>query len=138
VTLRLGTATGAPGQVATFSVVVSTAGRSVDAVQNEIGFTAEASIAANGNGEPDCATTTGNLAAVFLPTGCMPGDCTGARFTYGRTSIPDGTEIYTCNVNISTNASPGTYDLVCQNAIYVNSNIMQFPAFCTNGSIIVE
>ena len=138
VTLRIGSGTGAPGEVASFSVAIGTAGQSVDVAQNEIVLAADAPIASNANGEPDCASATGSLAGTFLPMGCvgMP-PCTSARFTYARQQVPDGTVLYTCNVSISSTASPGPIDLRCQNATWANVTV-QAAALCTAGTIVVQ
>ena len=138
VTLRIGSATGTRGQVVSFSVTIGTAGRSVDVTQNEIPLAANAPIASNAAGEPACTSTTGALAATFLPVGCSTTPpCTSTRFTYARQQVADGTVLYTCNATISAAAPSGPIDVDCQNASWANIDV-QAAAICSMGTIVVQ
>lgn len=144
VTLSIGSAVGSAGETVSFTVVIGTAGQLVDATQNDILLDVNAPIASTGTGDPDCTSTTGMVAAAFIPPGCAPPTirglptCTAVRLTFAQMQVADATVLYTCNVSISPNAPPGPIDLVCQNAIYVDDMINQFPALCTNGTIVVQ
>ena len=136
VVLRISSASGAPGQPVSFSVTVDTAGSLIDLTQNQITFDPSAQIASTASGEPDC---TGPGATAFLPPGCVPGqDCQAIRGTFATERIPNGAVAYTCNVDISANATVGSrFALHCSGAIFVDENIEQFPADCEDGEIVV-
>jgi hypothetical protein len=144
--LRIGSTAGGPNTFVSFSVVISTAGRSVDATQNDIVLATDVTFATTASGNPDCTSTTGEVGTAFLPPGCTtgatpgptPGPCTAVRVNYARTLVPDGTIAYTCHVNINSTAPAGAIELVCQNAIYLNDMQQQRPALCTTGVIVVQ
>jgi hypothetical protein len=138
VVLRIGSATGVPGQRGvSFSVTVDTAGARIAATQNQITFDPMAQIASTPTGEPDC--TGPGSATAFLPFGCVPGQgCQAIRGTFATDPIPNGTVAYSCNVDISASATVGSrFPLHCSAAIFVDDNIEQFPADCEDGEIVV-
>ena len=119
--IRLSTATGSPGDQVTFNAVLDTGGAIVGSAQNDITFdSSNVLIAALENGQPDCAKnpelTDKNAGFNFRPNGCMGAVCTMVRAFILPTSPPispivDGSILYTCTVNISSQAEPGEYPL---------------------------
>jgi hypothetical protein len=149
VTLRVGSAMGKPGEPVSFSVILSTAGKSVIATLNQISFPAGMQIAARANGQPDCSGSALDVGTAFLRQAgcvsfedcqCVPGqDCTAVSVSAeADVPAPDGTVAYTCRANIAAAAVPGSrFVLACSGAEYVDVDINQFAADCTNGEIIV-
>ena len=139
VAIRVGSAGAAPGKSGSFSVSLTTAGEQIDAVQHELQFPADAAVLAAQTGEPDCVSTTGSLAVLFLPMGCTPGTtCQAMRITYARVRIPDGTMLYSCTVLVSGTATPGArLPLTCANASYVTSDFEELTPACIDGSVEV-
>ncbi len=125
VTIALGTDSAAAGQVASIDVTLSAIGTDVVGTQNDVVFTSDLRIAAGPNGDPDCAVDAAigkSLSAAFFPDGCAATDCLGVRaivFAVDDTEpIPDGSVLYSCNVEVAANAAPGTSDLPCDLARY--------------------
>jgi len=119
--ILLSTATGSPGDQVTFSAVLDTGGAIVGSAQNDITFdSSNVLIAALQNGTPDCVKNPDladkNAGFNFRPNGCTGAICTMVRAFILPTSSPtsqidDGSTLYTCNVNISSEAAPGEYPL---------------------------
>lgn len=139
VEIRIGSVSAAPGKSGSFSVSLATAGEQIDAVQHELQFPADAAVLAAPSGEPNCVSTTGSLATVFLPIGCTPGTtCQAIRITYARVQIPDGLVLYSCTVLVSGTATPGAQlPLTCANASYVTSQLDERTPACIEGSVEV-
>jgi hypothetical protein len=144
VTLRVGSATGAPGQRVSFSVTVSTAGKQVQVAQNQISFDLlHAPIDPVPDGlEPDCSGVGAAGVTEFLPLDCVVGEtCEGIQASFATvTNMPDGLVLYSCNVTISSDAAPGSrLPLTCSAATYLpNENAGPLTAACTDGEIVVE
>jgi len=117
--LEIGSATGFPGQLVSFSVTLNVSRLCVYSLDHVIGFSPLTAVASLGGG-PDC-RLPGTLvfydaAFGFDPAGCtVAGNCTGMFFSGAAIdpSPPDVTQIYTCRVHISPNATPGDYPLSC-------------------------
>jgi len=108
---------------------------SVAGTQNDIGFAAPLSIAAKVNGKPDC-TVNGDIdkgatSFAFRPNGCSGTACTSIRALVLSTDnvdpIPDGSVLYTCNVNIAVGAADGTYPLPLSGVILSDPQGNQIP-----------
>jgi CSLREA domain-containing protein len=117
--IRLGTATGNPGEQVMFDAVLDTGGAIVGTAQNDITFDSfNVPIAALENGTPDCvknpdlADKTPGFS--FLSSDCTAVMCTMRAFLFQFapiSPIADGSTLYTCSVNISPEAAPGEYPL---------------------------
>jgi len=146
VVIRVGSASGAPGSRVTIAVTLGTAGRIVIGTQNDISFAPDAPIV----GAPPLPECTPNAQVKkdpvfnFQPAGCTGSQCTGVRagvFGFSPDTvdapIPDGSTLYTCNVTISPQATPGSKRLKCSMAFYSDPQPMDYPADCTDGEIVV-
>lgn len=120
----VGTASGAPGTQATFVVTLSTAGATVAGVQADIAFDSiNTPVAATGSGRPDCMVNPAigkeATAFAFQPPGCTGASCTAFRalvLSFSNVDpIPDGSVLYSCNVNIAAGAAAGPYPLIVSN-----------------------
>lgn len=144
-TIIVGDAVGAAGDFVPFSVSLQTA-TAVAETLNEISFEPETPIAADNQGRPMCSVNPaiGKDASTFtfLPTGCtVATDCTGIRAsidsTSGRSAIPNGSVLYTCQIAIDEEAADGTYDLTCANASSEAPDTSLVPTNCVNGEVVV-
>src|SRR5215468_3713444 len=142
VAISLGTANGAAGSTASFGATLASQGSMVAGTQNDIAFDPSTPIAAKANGKPDCTAlvkTDGSQFA-FRPPNCTGSACTGVRaiiISFSDLSpIPDGTELYTCNVAIGSSAT-GTLPLTCSNAGASDPSGGALTATCSNGSVVV-
>lgn len=134
--INIGSASGAPGQVVPVDITISVPASlttGVAGTQNDITFDlTNVSIPAKGS-VPDCTRNQGigkdSTTFRFLPTGCTPGaNCTGIRaLVFSITDsganlpIPDGSALYTCNIQISNAAALGPHTLAISNIV------MSFP-----------
>ena len=116
---------GLPGQLATLTVSLRTAGRPVAATQNDLSFDPGTPIAALASGKPDCTVNPdinkGATTFVFQPAGCIANvDCTAVRalvVAFDNVDvIDDGSVLYTCALRIGSNTPPGAYELVIDQA----------------------
>jgi hypothetical protein len=142
----VGSASGGPGQQVTFAVTLSTAGAIVAGVQDDIAFDSiNTPIAATAAGRPDCAVnpSIGKEATVFAfqPPGCTGTACTAFRalvLSFANVDpIPDGSSLYTCNVNISPGAAAGSYPLTVSNVGMSTPSGQAITSTGTDGAIIV-
>lgn len=142
----IGTATGAPGGLATFAVTLET-DVEVAGTQNDISFTPAARIAARPNGRPDCrlgphfAHSAPSFA--FRPTDCDPASsCTTVRALVlslnNVDGIPDGTLLYTCSVAIAADVQVGSYPLTISNVGAADLQGTRVAAIGRSGSVVVE
>ncbi len=152
VVVRIGSATGAAGTRVSFDVSLGTAGLDVFGTDNDIALQPEAPIAATTTGTPDCTVNPDIQKAgtffVFQPAGCTVGtNCQSIRaFVTTQPGnpvnpIPDGSRLFTCNVDIATTAS-GTVPINCTrseaSAAPPGGMSQLITADCTNGEIIVQ
>lgn len=144
--VNVGSNAGAPGERVTFTVFLSTAGALVAGVQADIAFDPlNTPVAATGSGRPDCTVNPDinkdATAFAFQPPGCTGASCTAFRAIVLSLSnvdpIPDGSELYTCNVDISPGAAPGTYPLVISNVGMSTPDGQAIPSSGTDGAINV-
>jgi len=144
--VNVGSNAGAPGEQVTFTVFLSTAGAQVAGVQADIAFDAlNTPVAATGSGRPLC-TVNPDInkqasAFAFQPPGCSGAGCTAFRalvlsFT-NVDPIPDGSALYTCTVDISPGAAPGTYPLMISNVGMSTPDGQAIPSSGTDGAINV-
>lgn len=124
--VRVGTATGRPGERVALAVTLATAGKWIADVQNDLSFDAMTPIVATPEGRPDCWVNPGigkdDTGFAFRPSGCSAGrDCTGVRagvFAFGDDrGIPAGSVLYTCRVEIEHDALLGDYPVRISKAI---------------------
>jgi hypothetical protein len=146
VAIRAGTAAGAPGELVTVDVTLATEGAAVLATQNRIDFTRQAHIAARGDGNPDCAVNPAidkNATGFrFLPLGCDPdADCTSVRVFVlafdNLAPIADGARLYSCKVQIATDAAAATYPLTMMEAASSAAAGVVLPTTAVDGAVTV-
>ena len=144
--LEIGPANGLPGQPATITVSLRTAGRQVVATQNDLSFDPSTPIAALATGKPDCAVNPGiNKSATtfaFEPTGCTAGaDCTAIRaivVAFDNVDlIDDGSVLYTCTLRVGSDTPPGAYELVIDQASGSDPAGFRLTAEMTAGEVSV-
>jgi hypothetical protein len=144
-TIVIGQATGAAGDSVPVTATLQTA-IEVAGTQNDITFTAEASVAARANGKPVCSVNPeidkGGTSFAFQPSGCSPGStCTAVRALVlaldNVAPIPNGATLYTCTIAISASAANGTYPLTCTNAGASDPDGGALVTSCVNGSVVV-
>lgn len=117
--LRVGSATGDPGQRVTVVFTLDSGPLDVAGIQCDVQFNAVASVAASAE-RPACRTNPaidkdGSLFA-FQPSGCeLAGECTAARGLVlaldNVDPIPTGSVLFECDLDIDANAAPGRYPL---------------------------
>lgn len=145
VTLQIGTASGAPGTFAAFPVTLDTGGLLVAGVQVDIGYPSVAPVVRNASNRPDCvvnpAINKSATSFAFRPPGCAPGSCTAIRalvLSFSNVDpIPDGSELFTCTVQITSGASPGQYPLSGFNAASSDPSGNAQNAQAEDGAVIV-
>jgi hypothetical protein len=144
--VNVGSNAGAPGELLTFTVFLTTAGAQVAGVQADIAFDPlNTPVAATGSGRPDCTVNPDinkqSTAFAFQPPGCVGASCTAFRALVLSLNnvdpIPDGSALYTCNVAISPGATPGTYPLVISNVGMSTPQGQAIPSSGTDGAINV-
>jgi hypothetical protein len=121
--LRVGGASGAPGQTVTVTVTLS--GDNVYSIQNDIRFPQDeatgdilVAAAARADGRPDCvgSSQVGISDAIFVyqPSGCTVGvDCIGLRAELAATGTfaRDQSPLYSCAMEIRGDLPAGSYPL---------------------------
>jgi len=115
----VGSASGRPGQQVSFAVTLETSGLSVAGIQNDMALDLAVPLATTAEGDPDCQVNPSirKSSSVFalLPHGCAGAECTTLRamiFAVNNADpIPNGATLYSCKVNISPSAAPGSYPL---------------------------
>jgi MYXO-CTERM domain-containing protein len=146
VVINIQSATGTAGQTVTVGVNLSTEGAEVAGTQNDIGFAAPIGVAARANGRPDCTVngdiSKGGTSFAFQPPGCTAGtDCTGVRALVlaldNVDPIPSGSVMYTCQVEVDSEAPNGDYPLTCTNPGASDPNGGALLAECTSGTVTV-
>ena len=142
----VGSATGEPGTETTFDTSLETESENVAGVQVDIGFDADAPIAATQQGRPDCtvnpAIDKNATSFAFQPAECTPGeDCTGIRAIVlsldNVDPIPSESVLFTCTVAIAADAEAGDYPLPCSNPGAGDDEGNRLGADCTDGAITV-
>jgi MYXO-CTERM domain-containing protein len=145
-TIVVGTATGAAGDSVSLAVSLQTTVQ-VAGTQNDLTFPPQvAGVIADLNGHPTCAVNPaidkGATSFAFLPPGCTPGtDCTGMRALVlaldNVSPIPDGSQLYTCELAIAADVADGTYPLACSNAGASDPLGNPLQTVCNGGSVVV-
>lgn len=139
-TIVVGSASGVPGQLTTFGVGLETNGE-IAGVQNDLTLANAAPIVFSScEVNPDI--NKPQTAFGFRPMGCVPDvNCSGVRALVLSFSnldpIPDGSTMYSCDVLILPNASPGNYPIECSNEGVSDPDGNALPVDCTDGSITV-
>jgi hypothetical protein len=143
--LEVATVHGAPGERVTVDVTLHT-DTAVAGTQNDLAFDAAAPIAARENGRPACVLgptlPRGGTSFAFRPAGCTPGvDCTAVRalvLTLSNTGLPDGTLMYSCEVDIPADAAPGSYALPIDDVGAADPDGFPVPAQGIDGAVVVD
>jgi len=123
--ITVGTVSGDPGAQVTFSVTLQTPGTPFDyvGVATRIAYDpVNTPIAATTENKPDCTVNSsiGKLGSfAFWPEGCTGEGCVQLRALIYYThvdgtgaTIPHGSQLFSCKVNISPGAPGGTYPLI--------------------------
>lgn len=127
--LRVGSASGSPGEVVTIDVSLAVAAGDVIAgTQNDIGFGDGVAIVRRANGRPDCtvnpAIDKAGSSFGFRPPGCSAETCNAVRAlvlsTDNTDPIPDGSVLYSCRVAISPDAASGDRTLALTGVVLSN------------------
>ncbi len=113
IAVAAGSAAGVPGQQVSFAVTLESPFPSIAGTQNDIAFDGRAAIAARFVDEkPDCTVNPhikkGQTDFAFRADGSVRARVLS---TENVEAIPDGSVLYTCNVNIAPSAPPGDYPL---------------------------
>lgn len=144
--IRVGSASGHPGDTVTIDVTLRARLDAIVAVSNELTFDGNIRIAANASERPACrrndAIDKSTTIFVFTPLGCAPRtDCTGIRAVVlsleNTDPIPDGASLYTCKVEIDPSTAPGSYQLLSENVEAANDSGAAVPATGIEGAITV-
>ena len=142
--VRIGTASGKPGDTVTFGVTLF-GSETVAGTQNDIIFDPDTPVLSNASGRPDCTVNPaiGKNATSFSfgPAGCLAGACTSVRVLVLDLSnvdpIPAGALLYTCRASIAPTAVENHY-LACRNAGASDPDGGALEAVCEDGAILVE
>lgn len=123
VLLRVGSASGRPGDTVPISVTLDTRGRAIAGVQLDIVFGDGIRIAATATGRVDCtkdpALDNKNVVSAFQPTGCGDAACEAARFlvlSIDNVEPIAVSRLFTCRVLVEDGAAPGRHPLRAVNA----------------------
>lgn len=142
--LEVSSVTGAPGSQVTISVTLHTMGAMVAATQNSLTFDNTKAMLNQVSGHPDCTVNPdiNRESTIFFPEppNCTGSACTGMKvLVFSITNLdplPDGSLLYTCNVNIAATAS-GTSTIVIDGINLSDPNGIALPATGINGVITV-
>src|SRR5262249_28717656 len=101
----------------TLTATLTTAGMMIAGTQNDITFPAGGPVKDAGDGTPDCTVNSaikkGGTSFAFLPSGCSGTACTGLRALVlalnNTLPIPNGSVLYTCNLNVTATTGTLTY-----------------------------
>ena len=119
--IRAGTASGGPGERVALPFTLRAFGEEIAGVMVDIDFLDVLSVPAIDSGPRPLPRCTVNPAIdkngggiAYRPPGCTVGvDCSGIRVLlislHDVDPIPDGSELFTCEVDIAADAAPGTY-----------------------------
>ena len=133
--LQLPQVIGQPGTQITFTATLLAGTAMVAGTQNDITFDpANIPINAKANGKPDCAVNAGidkgATSFAFRPNGCTGTACTSVRALVLSTDnvdpIPDGSVLYTCNINVAQSANT-KYTLGVTGVIFSDPSGNQVP-----------
>jgi len=136
VTLEVGSGSGAAGSTVAVQTTLRSMGSDVKGVINELTVGAATPVSS-------CVVnpifqSTGTVS--LLPESCQAGvDCLTARAVLARfsnDSIPDGTELYSCEFKITEGAT-GDYPITCSNPEASDPNGGALAVTCSNGTISV-
>ena len=142
--VRIGTASGRPGDTVTFGVTLF-GSETVAGTQNDIIFDPDTPVLSNASGRPDCTVNPAigkdETSFSFEPAGCLAGACTGVRVLVLDLSnvdpIPAGALLYTCRASIAPTTVENHY-LACRNAGASDPDGGALEAVCEDGAILVE
>jgi hypothetical protein len=148
-TITVGSTSGPPGALVAFAVTLQTTGTDLPALQADISFDGvNTPIRVNASGGPDCtasSTLTGLGATVsfaFLPNACTGSACNTVRAIVmnmdPHVSIPTGSTLYTCNVQIASAAAVGIYPLDVSGVVAVAGSGIRLEASGVDGQVTVS
>jgi len=145
----VGMAAGTAGATSAFSVsldLLTDPPAEIAAAQIDVGFDVATAVPAGNGGAPACSVNAAidkaDSSFAFLPTGCAPGvDCSGVRAVIrslsNATPIGDGSELFACSLDLSPNATPGSYPLPASNASATASAGEALPVLTGDGAVEV-
>lgn len=141
VTFLIGSAIGMPGEPTTIDVVLQTAVEVVE-TQNELVIVLPIQVAVDGLGQPRCAVNPeiDKDATSFTLLCDESGVCTLRAVVQASDNadpIPNGSTLYTCEVDIAPNAAPGTYVVGCAAPEASDPDGNALSSECIGGSIEV-
>lgn len=146
VTIVIGSAEGQPGTTVGVNISLDTMNLGdVAGAENEVTFAA-ARILAKTNGRPDCLVNPDinkeATAFSFQPSGCTGDACLRVKalvLSLGNVDpIPNGATMYTCQVGIPSNATPGQcFPLTCSAPRSSDPDGVAVDTVCTDGEVCV-
>ncbi len=134
-----------PGQRVPLGLTLFCGGAQVAGTQNTLGFdNTNVMLNLKSNGKPDCAVNPainkGGTSFALQPPGCSGGACTGVKALVlaldNSNMIPDGSVLYTCNVNIAATAS-GVSTVVIGGVAMSDPNGGAIRATGMNGAVVI-
>jgi len=140
------------GDPVVITATVNTDGNMVAGTQNDFSFDrVNAPVVRRANGRPDCTVNPeinkNSTSFAFQPPMCTAETCTGVRAIVFSSEdvepIPDGSPLYTCNVQVAESAPDGTYPLTLSGVILSNPQGMRVcgttanPCSAVNGAVVV-
>ncbi len=139
---------GSPGQEVTVPVVLQANGFAIAQTQNDLTFDAgNTPIEATANTKPACTVNPeidkNGTAFAFFPQGCSGAACTMVRAVLVSlesfsTPIPDGAQLYSCTIKISSTATSSFYSLHVSHVTLTDPNGVPLPSVGSiNGGVFV-
>lgn len=143
--INLGSISTFAGNTAILDVSLKTAGVSLAGLQNDILLPPGVSIVSTANGRPDCRVNPSidksATAFSFRPPGCNGANCTGVLALVVSTTnvddLADGTQLYSCRLQISASAPPGPLTLGCANEVGSTPDGTSVAMDCYSATLVV-
>jgi len=138
------------GQQATWlnvTMTLHTGGAKVAGTQNDIEYDPkQVAVGQTPAGKPDCQANKElgkeGTAFSFMPQGCRGAACTSVRALVLSLSnvdpIPDGSELYTCRIQIPNNAHPGSARLSLARVGFSSPDGKSIPGTGTDSTITID
>lgn len=127
--IQIGSVSTTAGQQVSVSATLATGGGSVAGTQNDFTFataeTRKVTVVRKTNGRPDCAVNPeinkSSTTFAFQPPGCTADTCTAVRAIVFSSEdvepIAEGATLYTCKVQVASDAPAATYPLTISGTI---------------------
>ena len=139
--IKLSAVSAAPGKEVAVTATLIAAGGKIAGTQNDFSVKPPGvTVKRKANGKPDCTVNPSiNKSAstfVFRPAGCSGDACTSVRVLVFSTedvaTIPDGSALYTCKLQVAANATPGTVSLDLSGTILSDATGVRTCGFAAN------